>query len=874
MDPNQQQLLLTGAAGGSTYIEEVFSTYPYKGNETARTLATGIDNTKGALAWVKKRNDTADHQLADTVRGANKVLKSNENDQELSMGNRITGFTNNGFTIGTGGEVNGTNAYDYVGWNFRKQKGFFDIVTWVGDGNSGRQLAHNLGSVPGMVWVKQTDGTEDWTVYHRNTGASKKLILNTEGAVGSTSSWNSVRPTSTYVELGGNNAVNQTGKNYVAYIFAGGPSPNMWSVDCGGNEGIDVGATSDLNLGTGRFCIEGWVDLHNAIGVGSPSYGRLFQLDGPTGNNDNDNLQITMNPSTQTFHIQSGSQQVLSVGASRHIRGRWVHFALTRYSNTMTLYINGIPVTSDSWTGQFTGNGGSPRVRLGYLDTSNNGVFNGRISNFRITTNEEVYTGPFEPPTEPLTTSSQVISSSNVKLLCCNQSTVTGSTVTPATITSTGTPTASVDNPFSDPSATKFGENGDQDIIKCGGWTGNGNSATDAPHIYVGWEPQWILVKETTLTTEQWWIFDNYRGIPSNGQDASLTASTNASESTWDLLDLEPKGFKLKTSDDKVNGLNKQYIYMAIRRPDQAVAKPPETGTDVFNLTVGTGGAPPQFVTGFAPDYMLHKEPGTNSNWHTGCRLTGNDYWFTNNSNAAAQAHWLFGATDYPNGYGETYYGSFAMGWSWKRYAGFDVVTYKGNGVSDRKIPHNLGRAPEMMWLKPRDSTGKWNIYHKDLNGGTNPAQNYLLFTAAAEASYGPIWNNTSPTATHFTVGSYTEVNDQSYNYAMMLFASVEGISKVGTYNGTGVSGNAITDVGFSPRFLLIKRVDATASWYTVDTLRGFSSGTDKLLYLDLPNAEVSGNNAFNPTSTGFTVQETWIDVNANGGKYIYYAHA
>ena len=122
--------VLMGSSGGkkSTYVDDVFSTYLWFGNETARTIPTGIDNTKGALAWVKSRNDTHQHHLVDTERGSNKIIYSDSHMPEATIANRITGFTNNGFNVGSAGQVNGTNAYEYVGWNFRKQKGFFDIV--------------------------------------------------------------------------------------------------------------------------------------------------------------------------------------------------------------------------------------------------------------------------------------------------------------------------------------------------------------------------------------------------------------------------------------------------------------------------------------------------------------------------------------------------------------------------------------------------------------------------------------------------------------------------------------------------------------------------------------------------------------------------
>ena len=93
------------------YVDDVFSTYIYKGNETARAINNGIDlSSKGGLVWVKSRNDTHQHHLMDTVRGANEMIASDADSDQATVANRITGFNSNGFNLGTAGQVNGTSA--------------------------------------------------------------------------------------------------------------------------------------------------------------------------------------------------------------------------------------------------------------------------------------------------------------------------------------------------------------------------------------------------------------------------------------------------------------------------------------------------------------------------------------------------------------------------------------------------------------------------------------------------------------------------------------------------------------------------------------------------------------------------------------------
>ena len=257
-----------GAAGGKTYIDDVFSTYLWWGNETARTIPTGVDNTEGALAWVKSRNDTHQHHLVDTERGSNKVIYSDSHIAESTIANRITGFTNNGFNLGSAGQVNGTNAYKYAGWNFRKAEGFFDIVTWTGNATNSssppRQIAHNLGSVPGAIWVKCLTANQSWACYHRSLGATRYMHLSDSGAGGtSVAWWNNTEPTSTHFTVGYDGQVNENNQQYVAYVFASedtstaATARSVYYPAASGN-GVRTSASNDFMISSNDFTLEGY----------------------------------------------------------------------------------------------------------------------------------------------------------------------------------------------------------------------------------------------------------------------------------------------------------------------------------------------------------------------------------------------------------------------------------------------------------------------------------------------------------------------------------------------------------------------------------------------------------------------------------------
>ena len=67
-------------------------------------------------------------------------------------------------------------------------------------------------------------------------------------------------------------------------------------------------------------------------------------------------------------------------------------------------------------------------------------------------------------------------------------------------------------------------------------------------------------------------------------------------------------------------------------------------------------------------------------------------------------------------------------------------------------------------------------------------------------------------------LGVLTETNGfasgSGYSYINYLFATLAGVSKVGSYTGTGADLNV--DCGFTggARFILIKRTDSTGDWY------------------------------------------------------------
>ena len=423
----------------------------------------------------------------------------------------------------------------------------------------------------------------------------------------------------------------------------------------------------------------------------------------------------------------------------------------------------------------------------------------------------------------------------------------------------------------------EFGPNGNDDIIKCGSYTG---TAADNNFINIGFEPQWLLTKRTN-STGAWNLVDNMRAFTSRppsgagvgGYSLRLSANTNAAESTYWQQHVDASGFILDSANGDSNASGGTYIYMAIRRPTAV----PESATEVFDANQTTSN---QFVTtGFPVDLQLGQYTGGGSTYVVD-RMRGMStsttgsmrYLTTQTTNAEANNTGSLGFNGFvQNGFSHTL-GNYEQAlWSWKRAPKyFDVVAYTGNSTAGRTVSHNLNVAPEMMWVKRRNSATDWRVYHKDI-GNTHNLK--LNDTAAKEDAL--YWNDTTPTNTVFTLNNFGDVNGSGNPYIAYLFASLAGISKVGSYIGTG--NNIDVDCGFTSgaRFVLIKPADDSGSWYLSDSVRGINAGNDPTLKLEDTGAQFDNKDWIDPLPAGFTITSTaGTSYNASGITYIFYAIA
>ena len=875
MDPLTRQVLsCAGAKKSLPYVDDVFSTYVKTGTNASVTINNGIDlSGEGGMVWYKSRSAALNHDMIDTVRGVQKYVCPNTTAGEVTASDKLSAFNNNGFTWGDGV---GTN--DAVWWTFRKAPGFFDVVTYTGTG-SNRTIAHNLGSVPGCIMVKRTDAADSWVVYHRglftgHTNAGHRyLYLNTDQQyMENQTRFNNTMPTESVFSVGTDGAVNDNGGTYVAYIFAGGPSTadKARSVDFDGSDDELIPSHTMIPSGqdSNKFCLETWVKLDNTTA------NQVIYSQYDAGSNGR---MMFVYENKKIYLWMGGNEQNLNTGTESIYPHVWYHVAWTYDGTNHRMYLNGNLTDTLAGSSLPAGiNQSNERIGKGYGLSS--WILQGKLSNFRITWDQVVYTTNFTPSTTPFTTTSQGVTGTNCKMLCCNSATLTNNEGTLGTLTTGGDPTGSTDNPFDDPAGWVFGENEDKNIIKCGAYGGNGSD--NGPKIVLGFVPQFVIIKNVSSSNEHWTMFDTIRKLSTGytgtvGPDARLTPSSSSDESDGtDYIDLIPGGFRMSNSANVTNKSGDTFVYIAVRKTDGDVGKPAEAGTEVFNMIAGTSSADiPTFVSGFPVDYNLLKNPGGSGDWYSQSRLTGTGYLIPNST--AAEASSTPNTWDFMNGwYSNTGNFSNYQSWMWKQGQGMDVVNYTGNGVAGRTVAHSLGRTPEMIWIKARyqSSARDWHVGHIGINGGTSPWNGFLKLnsTAAASGADNQAWNSTAPTSTVFTLGDAYSISHDGYQHIAMLFASVDGISKCGYWAGDGTSNDSkVITTGFTPRFVIIKRANGTGNWLVIDTLRGFT----KYLRLSLGNAEDT-QTFITATSTGFTISNSDSDVNAAGSDYIYYAHA
>ena len=246
-----------------------------------------------------------------------------------------------------------------------------------------------------------------------------------------------------------------------------------------------------------------------------------------------------------------------------------------------------------------------------------------------------------------------------------------------------------------------------------------------------------------------------------------------------------------------------------------------------------------------------------------------NEYSMNTSSNTYVAWNWKAGGTASSNSDG-----TITSSVSANPTAGFSVLTYTGNATAGATVGHGLSQAPELVINKVRGSATQWYVNATAVSDTSNKV---LMLNATDALDSGTLYfNDTNPTATLITLGSYGNLNSTGSN-VIYCWHSVEGYSKVGSYTGNGSADGPFIYTGFRPAFVVMKRTDNTSNWEILDNKRD----PDNKAYLDLSANSNAAENAVDGTtidmvSNGFKHRDgnSTGTKNLSGANYLYLAFA
>jgi hypothetical protein len=215
--------------------------------------------------------------------------------------------------------------------------------------------------------------------------------------------------------------------------------------------------------------------------------------------------------------------------------------------------------------------------------------------------------------------------------------------------------------------------------------------------------------------------------------------------------------------------------------------------------------------------------------------------------------------------------GNKLVAWCWKESAtaGFDIVSFTGN-ATNRTISHSLSAVPKMIIVKNRTDAVEWQIYHQAIGN------DYSIFLDLDNGRDGGsfYWNDTTPTSSVFSVGTYNGTNGSSDNMIAYCFADIKGYSKFGSYKGNGNADGPMNFLGFKPAFVIVKQSTAAGnSWNIFDNKREGYNPDNDALFADVDSTETT-TDYLDLLSNGFKIRNNSSAVNTSGETYIYMAFA
>lgn len=151
------------------------------------------------------------------------------------------------------------------------------------------------------------------------------------------------------------------------------------------------------------------------------------------------------------------------------------------------------------------------------------------------------------------------------------------------------------------------------------------------------------------------------------------------------------------------------------------------------------------------------------------------------------------------------------MAFTFIKQAGYmDAIPYNGTAPTTNVLTHDNGATPEMIIFKSRSNPYRWWMYHKSLNGGTNPERYYIdMRDSQASVLSADFMLFTAPTSTEITLGNNATINQSGQTFIAYPFVGRAGASSFGAYNGTTTVNTGVSSL----KAVMVKR-DGVGDWF------------------------------------------------------------
>ena len=542
-------------------VAKSFSTITYTGNGTSLDLDTGF---KPGLIWTKPRSYADNNQLWDIVRGAGWTVYSNSTNAEnpTIRLDGVSSFNDDGFSIGNWNNIN-VNGSTYVAW------------AWKADDNE-----PTITGGPAVAAYKFEDNSND--VAGNYNGSDVNMTYTSSGKFNKAAVFNG---TNGYITLpNGSFTFNDfslsvwiypttsTGlrmifENYEATSGSKGISTRLNSDNTVNLQAYnsDVAGNRYVMSTTTTVTTNQWNHL---VFVLSKTYGqgRIF-ING-------EEASYASGREYGPFSFYSNAPS--TIGATRHLyaSGGYEYPFVGRMDQMR--FFNG--VLSDADVTALYAEASSDNDNLGFVEAASSIVSANANAGFSIVKYKGGGVAGQKIP-HGLSAAPEMIIIKNLddidkwavyhsaigatKFLVLNE---TALAVTSSAYWNNTAPTSTVFTVGATPPVNS--PNNENYIAYCfhsvagyskfGSYTGTGSTGNSVTGL--GFQPDWIMIKNISISGQNWTIYDSVRG-----GTVFLQANNTGVEATGRDISFDSNGFTVNNTDSNTNGNGNTMIYMAFK---------------------------------------------------------------------------------------------------------------------------------------------------------------------------------------------------------------------------------------------------------------------------------------------------------------------